>query len=177
MESLVSACMRERMWHDEKKKGHSCWCICGHNCCASLHSAMHGDTIYVQQDIRLCYHWGNNDHYLPHCGSNSSTEASQNGSKCKANTASWRYRESSGVVASQQWRCVVFLEQDIRAVWIHQSTYFQLLESRLPPTHARKCMFYISPRWNVKTKGTLAHSCLQAHKDTHTHTHLSVISY
>lgn len=27
----------------------------------------------------------------------------------------------------------------------YQSTYFQLLESHLPPTHTHKCMFYISP--------------------------------
>lgn len=32
--------------------------------CASLHNAIHEDIIFVQQDIQLHHHWGNNDHYI-----------------------------------------------------------------------------------------------------------------
>lgn len=122
---------------------------------------LQGYIICVQQDIRLHYHKNNHHHYfISHSVAQSaslrSVRMSLNWEQTGLHGGTERALEQRPELllphASQQWRCMLFQERDTQDAQIHQSTYFQVLESHLPPTHAHKCMFYISPRWNIKTK-------------------------
>lgn len=142
------------MWYNEENLGliHAGRFAWGHYLCTAGHKA----ALSQKQS------WSSL--YLPLRGSNGSSEAVQNESKCNAQKVSWREPPELLLPrVSQRWRYMALPEQNIQNAQTHQSTYFQLLGSRLPPTHAHKCMFYISPCWDAKTK---AHSCVQAHTNT-----------